>query len=75
MGERGSFEVQQVPEQTAEAVEEALVQDRRSTGRLRSRSAWVREAANVAAAVAERAHGGQLPAPPARLAPGPGRDR
>lgn len=61
---------------TIEAVEDALILDRRELGRVVSRSAFAHEAVVAAAAAArERLGGRPLPPPPARLSNRPPRRR
>ena len=69
----GFQKVHQMTSTTLSAIESAIADDRRSAGRIVSRSAWVREAARAAAAMTRLRHGGSLPEAPDRLAPGPPR--
>jgi hypothetical protein len=68
-GGPGFQKVHQLPASTVAALDRGVVEDRRA-GRMLSRSAWVREAAAVAAAATSHRRGGVLPAPPDRLPPG-----
>jgi hypothetical protein len=68
-GGPGFQRVHQLPPATMDAVDRAVAEDRRA-GRMLSRSAWVREAAAVAAAGTSRRHAGALPGSPDRLPPG-----
>jgi hypothetical protein len=65
----GFQKVHQLPASTVTALARAVAEDRRA-GRMLSRSAWVREAAAVAAAATGGRRGGVLPAAPGRLPPG-----
>ena len=69
----GFQKVHQMTATTLSAIEAAIADDRRSAGRILSRSAWVREAARAAAGATRLRHGGSLPEAPDRLAPGPAR--
>jgi hypothetical protein len=65
----GFQKVHQLPASNWMALERAVAEDRRA-GRMLSRSAWVREAAALAAAATGGRHAGGLPAQPGRLPPG-----
>lgn len=70
----GFQRVHQLPGSVVVSVDAAIDDDRRSAGRMLSRSAWVREAAQLAAAQTRKRRG-DLPDAPARLSPGPARRR
>lgn len=66
-GGRGISKTYPLKQRTIDALEQAIVDDRRDLGRMVSRSGFVQEAVRAAAAEARRRRGRELPPAPARL--------
>lgn len=66
-GVRGISKTYPLKQHTIDALEQAIVDDRRDLGRMVSRSGFVQEAARAAAVEARRRRGRELPPAPARL--------